>query len=125
VCVPHHALRTLLPYHSGQGRQEWVQRQVVSLQQKSDPLPFLKTIPFSGDDDDDGSLARPPMRLFGLVRGQRSFIPDDESGDSADSQFSESGDSDDIESDGGAFGVQWSGSGFGGFTAEEEGDEEL
>ncbi|KAI0249796.1 hypothetical protein BJV78DRAFT_1224982 [Lactifluus subvellereus] len=79
----------------------------------------------NSDEEDDGSLARPPMRLFGRVHSRRSFISEDENGDS---QFSGSGDSDsdDVGSDDGdTFGVQWSGGGFGGFTADEEDDEEL
>lgn len=89
---------------------------------KSDCLPYLKILSFS-DEEDDGSLARPPMRLFGRVSSQRSFISEDES---EDSQFSGSGDSDDVGSDNGdTFGVQWSGGGFGGFTVDEEDDEEF
>jgi hypothetical protein len=84
----------------------------------------LKAFAFGNSerDDDDGSLARPPMRLSGRVRCQRSFISDDESGDS---QFYESGDSEDVDSDGDASGEQWCGFGVGGLSAEEEDDEEL
>jgi hypothetical protein len=114
---------TPLPFHPPQ-RQEWIQRQVVSAQQKLNSLPFLKVLPFGNSelDDDDGSLARPPVHLSGRVRYQRSFVSDDESGAS---QFSESSDSDGVDSDGDASGLQWCGFDVGGFTAEEEDDEEL
>jgi hypothetical protein len=107
-----------LPYSSIQGPQEPVQRQVVSRRQPNTTLFFLM-VSFSGGEDDDGSLARPPMRLFGRVRSQHLFISEGDSGD-------ESSDSDGIDSDGDKFGVQWSGGGFGGLTSEEEVvDEEL
>jgi hypothetical protein len=88
---------------------------------KSNPLPFFLKVSLSGDEGDDGSLARPPMRLFGRVRSQDSFISEGESGDS---QFTESNDSDGIDPDGDKIGVQWSGDGFGGLTTDEEEEEE-
>ena len=46
---------------------------------------FRKTSPFSGFlipiSEDDGSLSRPPMRLFGRPRGQHSVIYEEESVD--------------------------------------------
>ncbi|KAF8480193.1 hypothetical protein DFH94DRAFT_463612 [Russula ochroleuca] len=67
----------------------------------------------STESEDDGSLARPPMRLFG-----RSTMS---KGRSVESELSGS---DDNGSDGShASGVQWSGGEFGAFTAEDIAEE--
>jgi len=74
----------------------------------------------SGEDEGDGSLSRPPMRLFGRVRNKPSFSSEAES---SDSQCSESDDSDSVGCDDGhGSSVQWVGRG--GFDAEDGEDEE-
>jgi hypothetical protein len=75
-----------------------------------DQIFLLFSMKFS---EDDGSLARPPMRLFG-----RSTMS---KGRSVESELSGS---DDNGSDGShASGVQWSGGEFGAFTAEDIAEE--
>ncbi|KAH9994555.1 hypothetical protein BJV74DRAFT_831230 [Russula compacta] len=73
---------------------------------------------YNVESDDDGSLARPPMRLFGRLCDHHL----DSRG--IDSRFSESDDSDNVGSD--AFGSHWSGEEprtfFAGVVAEEDSD---
>lgn len=74
----------------------------------------------SDEDEGDGSLARPPMRLFGRVRNRVSFSSEAES---SDSQCSESDDSVNVgRDDGHVSGVRWGDDGLGGFEDEEEGE---
>jgi hypothetical protein len=69
----------------------------------------------SGEDEGDGSLARPPMRLFGRIRNQLSFSSEAESSDS------ESDDSDNVDCDDGhVSSVQLVGGGLGDFDAEDD-----
>ena len=73
---------------------------------------------FSGEDEGDGSLARPPMRLFGRIRNQPSFSSEAES---SDSQCSEADDSDNAGCDDGHMSsVQWVGGGVDGFDVEDD-----
>jgi len=62
---------------------------------------------YSAKSEDDGSLSRPPMRLFGRPRGRHPATHEDES---VDSRSTDSGDSDNVGSDDRSLGVQWSGS---------------
>jgi len=74
----------------------------------------------SGEDEGDGSLSRPPMRLFGRVRDKLSFSSDAES---SDSQCSGSDASDSVGCDDGhVSSVQWAGRG--GLDAVDGEDEE-
>ncbi len=57
------------------------------------------------------------MRLFGRLRGRHSTVYDEEC---VDSRSTESDNSEDVGSDGRAFGVQWLGSECGAFTAAED-----
>ena len=76
---------------------------------------FVLLTSFCSDEDEgDGSLARPPMRLFGRIRNQLSFSSE------AESSNSESDDSDNVGcDDGNVSSLQWVGGGLGGFDAED------
>lgn len=67
-------------------------------------FPGFLDIPTSRDHE---SLSRPPIRLFGHLRGRHSAMHEDEN---ADSQCAESGDSDNVGSDDRDLSVQLSGS---------------
>ncbi|KAH8992159.1 hypothetical protein EDB86DRAFT_2933217, partial [Lactarius hatsudake] len=76
----------------------------------------------SDEDEGDGSLARPPMRLFGRVRNYLSFTSEAESGDSQCSSGSDDGDNvgcDDEQ----ASSVRWVGGRLGDFDEDEEDEE--
>ena len=65
--------------------------------------------------EDDGSLARPPMRLFGRPCAQRSTIPEDER---VESELSGSDESNNAgNEDGHSSDDQWFGGGPGAFSA--------
>lgn len=68
---------------------------------------FLVFLGISISEEDDGSLSRPPMRLFGRLQGRHSAMHEDES---VDSRSAESGDSDNVLGSDRGFSVQWSGS---------------
>ncbi|KAH9170512.1 hypothetical protein EDB89DRAFT_1977735 [Lactarius sanguifluus] len=76
----------------------------------------------SDEDEGDGSLARPPMRLFGRVRNYLSFTSEAESGDSQCSSGSD--DSDHVGCDDEqASGVRLVGARLGDFDEDEEDEE--
>ncbi|KAI9432926.1 hypothetical protein H4582DRAFT_2082762 [Lactarius indigo] len=126
------------PLTSGQGRDgtanaQTVKRrsdtrrtrlQVLSDNDENDNETDDKSSPHEKSDEDegDGSLARPPMRLFGRVRSQQSFSSEVES----DSQgSSESDDSDNVGcGDEHVSGVRWVGGRLGDFDEDDEDEEE-
>ncbi|KAI9444342.1 hypothetical protein H4582DRAFT_2071939 [Lactarius indigo] len=98
--------------------------QVLSDNDENDNETDDKSSPHEKSDEDegDGSLARPPMRLFGRVRSQQSFSSEVES----DSQgSSESDDSDNVGcGDEHVSGVRWVGGRLGDFDEDDEDEEE-
>jgi len=84
-------------------RQRLARRTRLQVRSDSD---VEDTSGYSSESEDDGSLTRPPMHLFGRFRGGHSTTPE---GESVSSQFSESDGNDSLDPDNGpAFGGLWS-----------------